>query len=364
MIQRGSRNWRARRARARAGVVFVTAMALLAVVAGCGSSSGGSSSGTNATSTGSSGSGEMTKVSVAVATPSLTTFYPIYVAQKQGFFKEEGLDVTINVTDGTAAATQAQVTGNADLVENDTNSALTAAAKSSGYTPVMFAQDFFGDVFAVYTSTDGGISTAAELKGKKIGVGQKDSIEAVAARQLAESAGLKEGTDYELVVVPSGPQAASAIKSGAIDALAAGPTDAAILKSRGIDLQVVQPATPQPLMFGTGWWATKDYVAEHPDVLKGYLLAIQKAEEYMKQDPQAIADFVKEESPSQATDPKQALALAQVVLGLYKYPIAERKIDPAEFKYWFESAEKVNDVTIPGEPTDYYTNDFIPPAVQ
>ena len=59
---------------------------------------------------------EKTKITIAVGGKNLFYYLPLTIAERRGFFKEEGLNVEIVDFPGGARALQAMVGGSADIV--------------------------------------------------------------------------------------------------------------------------------------------------------------------------------------------------------------------------------------------------------
>src|SRR5881628_411155 len=72
---------------------------------------------------------EKKKVTIAVGGKSLFYYLPLTVAERKGFFKDEGLEVEIPDFPGGARAPQALVGGSADLVSGAYEHTINMAAK-------------------------------------------------------------------------------------------------------------------------------------------------------------------------------------------------------------------------------------------
>jgi len=95
-------------------------------------------------------------------------FAGYYVAQEQGFFEEEGLDVTILPGGPDIAPPQVLAGGGADAMLNWMPSAL--AAREKGLPVVNIAQPFKKSGLMLTCWKDTGITSVQDFKGKTIGV--------------------------------------------------------------------------------------------------------------------------------------------------------------------------------------------------
>ncbi|ALC31398.1 MULTISPECIES: ABC transporter substrate-binding protein [Streptomyces] len=140
------------------------------------------------------------------------------VAKEEGFLAEENLTVKTINTDGSVAAVQAVASGSADITPADTSAVL--AAREKGVPVVAVGGLVQNWPWRIATAPGSAITSAGDLKGKKIGVISLASGSAPFARSFVEDAGLDPEKDVDLVPVGVGSQALSALEGGKVDALA------------------------------------------------------------------------------------------------------------------------------------------------
>jgi NitT/TauT family transport system substrate-binding protein len=94
---------------------------------------------------------------------------PFLVALDKGYYKAEGLDVTMDPGQGSAGAVQRVATGAYQIGFADVNSLIEYNAKNPGkeVLSVFMAYDF--PPFGVYALKKSGIKTVKDLEGKKLG---------------------------------------------------------------------------------------------------------------------------------------------------------------------------------------------------
>ena len=78
---------------------------------------------------------EKQKVSIAVGGKNLFYYLPLTIAEQQGYFKDEGLQVEISDFAGGAKALQALVGGSADVVSGAYEHTINMQAKGQMITP-------------------------------------------------------------------------------------------------------------------------------------------------------------------------------------------------------------------------------------
>lgn len=88
-----------------------------------------------------------------------------YLAEKRGYFAEEGLDVTIDQGEGSAAAISRVMTGAYDAGFGDINAVIQAAAAEPETAPVMVYLLYNRAPFAIISRVDGPIQSLPDVDG-------------------------------------------------------------------------------------------------------------------------------------------------------------------------------------------------------
>ena len=92
-----------------------------------------------------------------------------YLAKEKGYFAAEGLDVTIDQGEGSAATVSRIMSGAYDAGFGDMNAIIQNAATNPDEAPVMVYQIYNQPPFAVLTKTGGPVESLASLEGLKVG---------------------------------------------------------------------------------------------------------------------------------------------------------------------------------------------------
>jgi NitT/TauT family transport system substrate-binding protein len=161
---------------------------------------------------------EKAKVTVAVGGKNLLYYLPLSIAESLGYFKAEGLDVTIADFAGGSRALQAMVGGSADVVSGAFEHTVNMQAKGQRLRAFVLQGRAPQIVLGVNPQTMPKFRTVADLKGKKLGVTAPGSSTHVLANFVLGKAGLKPG-DVAIIGVGAGPGAVAAMTSGQIDAI-------------------------------------------------------------------------------------------------------------------------------------------------
>src|SRR5258708_33624390 len=92
-----------------------------------------------------------------------------YWAAEKGYFKAEGLDVTIDQGEGSAATVTRIMGGAYDAGFGDMNAVIQNAATRPGETPLMVYMIYSKAPFALLVKADSPIKTIADIAGRKLG---------------------------------------------------------------------------------------------------------------------------------------------------------------------------------------------------
>src|SRR5438128_6801881 len=99
---------------------------------------------------------------------------PFYYGKDQGFYKAEGIDLTINEGRGSANTVQAVAAGSDTFGLADSSSVILTASKGADVKSVMSLLNSTG--FAVISLASAGIRTPKDLEGKRLAVSPGDPL--------------------------------------------------------------------------------------------------------------------------------------------------------------------------------------------
>lgn len=161
---------------------------------------------------------EKTKVSIAVGGKNLFYYLPLTIAERLGYFKDEGLEVEISDFAGGAKALQAMVGGSADVVSGAFEHTINMQAKGQMIQAFVLQGRAPQIVLGYSTKNLPNYQSIADLKGKRIGVTAPGSSSNIMLNFNLAKAGLKP-SDVSVIGVGTGAGAVAAIRSGQIDAI-------------------------------------------------------------------------------------------------------------------------------------------------
>ena len=161
---------------------------------------------------------EKKQVTLGVGGKAALYYLPLTICERLGYFREQGVDVTVNDFRGGAQSLQALVGGSVDVVTGAYEHTIRMQAKGQDIRAVIELGRFPGIVLGVREDKAASYKSAADLKGAKIGVTAPGSSTNFFVMYLMAKAGLKP-TDASYIGVGASASAVAAMKKGDIDAL-------------------------------------------------------------------------------------------------------------------------------------------------
>lgn len=205
---------------------------------------------------------------------SVNQYHPFYIADRMGFFAEEGLQVEFEDAGGSSAAIQQVLAGNAEAGLPAPSAFLNAVAQ--GYDLRWVYSYQYANIFTLAATAESGITGMADLKGKRVGVSDLSGGEVPLVRAVLAEAGLSEGGDVRIVPVGDGSAlTVDALQSGQVDAYSSSLFDLAAIRSAGIDMVTILPQEAQDFP-ANGIVVTGQLLESEPEKLTGFLRAVAK----------------------------------------------------------------------------------------
>jgi NitT/TauT family transport system substrate-binding protein len=231
---------------------------------------------------------ERPKVSLAVGGKNLLYYLPLTIAEQLGFFKAEGLDLTINDFAGGAQALRALVGGSVDVVSGAFEHTVNMQPKGQRLTAFVLQGRAPKVVLGVNPKTMPNYKTVADLKGKKIGVTAPGSSTNVMANFVLAKAGLKP-SDVSIVGVGASSGAVAAMRAGQVDAMS-NLDPVMTLLARSGDLKIISDTrnvAEADKVFGGPMpaaclYAKSEFVDKNPATVQALANAIVRADKWIQ----------------------------------------------------------------------------------
>ncbi|HRJ68378.1 MAG TPA: ABC transporter substrate-binding protein [Beijerinckiaceae bacterium] len=226
---------------------------------------------------------EKPKLVLGVGGKNLLYYLPLTIAERRGFFKEQGLDVEITDFGGGAKALQSLVGGSADIVTGAYEHTIRMQAKGIDIRSTLELGRFPAIVVAVKKDLAGKVKSAADLKGLKIGVTAPGSSTNMLVQFAMVKAGLKP-MDAAWVGVGAGASAVAAMKKGEIDAISNLDPVISKLEADGDIVVLIDTRTEagtQALFGGTNpaacLYMKNDFIEKNPETTQRLVNGLFKA---------------------------------------------------------------------------------------
>jgi len=206
---------------------------------------------------------------------------PIYLGDQQGFFKEQKLTLNLKLAQGGAAIIPAVVSGDYQFGMSNVISEILAQQK--GLKLKLVAQgtgagsDLSSDPWAILT-TNPAITQCKDLENRTIAVNTLKNIGEVSIKAYCDTGGV-DVSKIKLIEM-SLPTMLPSLQRGQIDAIWTGEpftTQAKQAGARVLSYNVV--AVMQHFTVGA-YFATADYVAQNPDIVRRFVAAVNKSLNY------------------------------------------------------------------------------------
>ncbi len=248
---------------------------LCALLAGCGDD-GGSGGG------GGGDGGEPEAVTLKVGVIPIADVAPLYLGVDQGFFEEEGLTIEPQLAEGGAAIVPSVVSGDYQIGFSNTTSLIIAGSKqlpiqiiSQGVLAGTGPDDAWDGVIVPKGSD---VKDLADLEGRTVAVNTLNNVSQVVVNTALKEAGA-DYTKVKYVEVPF-PDMNAALESGRVDAafqVEPGYSGGLAAGSRNI-VNAYEAMAPNYTV--ATYFASKQYIAEHRDVVDRFTRAMEKSLDY------------------------------------------------------------------------------------
>jgi NitT/TauT family transport system substrate-binding protein len=232
---------------------------------------------------------EKKDVSLGVGGKNLLYYLPLTIAERKGYFTEEGLNVTINDFRGGSQSLQALQGGSVDVVTGAYEHTIRMQVKGRPVIALIELGRFPGIVLGVKTALKDKVKTPGDLKGMKIGVTAPGSSTNNFVNFLLAKDGVKSD-EVSIVGVGAGPTAVAAVKKGDIDAISnLEPVISTLIRDDSIYvLADTRTEEGSKALFGGNssaavLYATPEFIARNPETTQRLVNAFHKALKWIAQ---------------------------------------------------------------------------------
>jgi len=283
---------------------------------------------------------------------------PFYYGAQEGYYKAEGIDVTLHEGRGSGVTIQL-IGAKTDMFGfADSSTMMVAVTKD---VPVRSVASILNVNDAGVISLAGkGITSVKDLEGKRIATTPGDSTTATFPALLA----IHKIDRAKVTLVQVDPTAKPlAVMEGRADALLGGVSDQPfVIQAKGFKTEQTTFAQLGVSLLGFSLITHNDLIKEKPDLVKRFVRATSKSWEYARANPEKVMPSLKKVKSDFDTD--HGLGQLKVMIALMDTPNTKGK--PAGYhavQDWdanLKLLKEYRDLQTNLQPTAFFTNDFIP----
>lgn len=221
-------------------------------------------------------------------------FAGFYAAQKEGFYEDEGLSVTINPFDGSGRVLDEVLSGAAQFGIADSSIVLS---RMNGDPVVVVAAVFQHSPLGLLSLKTSEILSPLELKGKRV-MYLKNADDAAITAMLSEMS----VSDSDFTHIDHNFNDLALLGPDAVDAMAVYFTDQPYFyQQQGVAVNQIAPSNYGIDFYGDLLFTQEDYLASHPHKVEAFRRASLKGWQYALDHPEAMVDWILENLETEKT---------------------------------------------------------------
>ncbi|WP_432558790.1 ABC transporter substrate-binding protein [Granulicoccus sp. GXG6511] len=285
-------------------------------------------------------------------------FAPFYVAAEKGYFTDAGLDVTLRHHGANEQLFGAIQAGQEDLVY--AGGAEFMQARSQGVPLVSVATYYQEYPVVLVVPEDSPIRTAADLKGRSVGVPGPFGETWFGLLALLKQAGL---TDQEVEVKHIGYTQQAALSSGQVDGVMGYVNnDAVRLQAAGVAVRTLPITAGKPPLVGVGLGTTDTVLQSRADDVKKLQEAVAKAVTDIIADPAGAVSLAEKHVPGLAAEEQRqsALATLEATIPLFGDAATFGRQDAETWESMASFLTQMELLNGPVEAPECYTTEIVP----
>lgn len=291
------------------------------------------------------------------------------MAEDKGYFREEGLKVTIDQGEGSGAAITKVATGAYDVGFGDINSLITLASKSPGEAPIGVYMMYNTPPFTVAVKADGPIKTPKDLEGKTVGSPANDGALKLFPA-FASVAGFDAGKVTLTNMQPNLRE--QMLTRGQVDGVL-GYVNTILFSAKAAgmkpetDFRFIKFGDYGMDLYSNAVVVSRTFARDHGDAVKGLLRALNRATKDMIADPATSVQAVMKREPllNEKVEVERTLATLQQEMN---HPEIARiglgDVDPERFKRAIDMVVKANGLDRTPAAAEVFTDAYLPPRAE
>lgn len=286
-----------RRTHQRRGLAAVGAIAALSLLVACGGDDSSAASGVAENEDGTT--------SLTVATVASDSGSQAFYADAEGFFEEQGLDVTINVVANVPELAAAVESGDAQFALTSPTSVASASAAGIGFQIVAGGAVYTEDNPGVWVMVPEGsdITSVEDLEGASVAVNALNTMPHLSTLATLDDAGV-DTASINFVTLDF-TQVGQAFESGQVDAATVTAPFNAQIEADGLGSVLTVPydaVNDKQDFYNTIWFGQKSLVEDNPELVEKFQAALAETNAWANDEANADARKAILQENTQLTD--------------------------------------------------------------
>lgn len=234
----------------------------------------------------------------------------LFLGNPLGFYEKQGVKVEFGTAAGSAATLQLLASGQVDMGYIGMDVLILAKSRNPTLpVKAVYLQDR-GNIYEVVVPADSPIRSVADLKGKNIGVANLASGAIPNLKGMLMDAKLNPNTDVTLTPVGNGAQAATALTTGRVQALALFRAQHALIETLGIKFRYFSREAPSAVIA-----VNTNFLEKNRDAVIKVLRGVALGSTFAQRNPEAaVKEFWKLHGAPKGLTEKEALDRSTHVL--------------------------------------------------
>lgn len=289
-----------------------------------------------------------------------------FLAQDRGYFKDEGLDVTIDQGNGSGAAVPLVANGTYDMGFGDVNALIELVAKKPEGAPITTYIMFNQPPFTIAVKADSPIKTPKDLEGKTLGGAANDG-----ALKLFPAFCKQAKIDCSTIKITNMQPnlREQMLMQGQVDGVF-GYVNTIRFSAKliGVDddkLRYISYGDYGMDLYSNGIIVSQEMVKTKPEAVKGFLRALNKGVIDMLKDPDAAVAAVAKREPL-IKIPVERERLDATLKAEMNHPEIARiglgNVDPARLQRAIDILVEANNLPSTPKVDQIFTPAFLPPV--
>ena len=300
---------------------------------------------------------ELTPITLPAGFIPNVQFAPLYVAIEKGYYRDAGLDVTIDYNTETDNVALLGV-GELDFAIASGEQVLLGQGQD---LPVVYVLAWYQDYPVGVTSmTENGITQPADLVGKKIGIPGLYGASYIGFRALLEANGLQES---DMTLDSIGYTTAEALANGQDDAVVIYVANEPVqLEAQGYTVNTLRVSDYTDLI-GNGLITSQKVIEENPDLVRAIVSATWEGIRYTSEHPDEAFEICKQyvDNLADLTPEEQEIQRQVLENSITLYHVEKNGV--SDLQTWQNMQSLLVDMGLLTQELDLsqvFSNDFLP----